>query len=993
MPDKVTLVRPDGSELTVTNKEAERLRKLGYHDRTDEEMVAKEAARVDAAHYSSFKNKVTTAAEGAASGLTGGLIGGTGRQEQERAKRNPGTRLVSEIVPAIAASIYTGGESIAGTVGRYTIPGIAERLGAKVATGVGGGVKGAVAGAATEGFVGGMGSAITTAKLNNDPVTVESVLTGGGFGAIIAGPVGAVGHGLTKVGSKGVSHGLVDTVESTIDDPLDEFFASMPKSKTADSKPLWKAPSDDVPDFVTQRAVKEAVEDPKYIDHRFSSVRDGVRSAVDEIASARKILEDEQAAISARMAGSKQGLLEPDPKTIVDFGQEPTAADFRAAPTSVQGVEELGRVDKLTDNTDDLLSNLDSAIPQESNPHVLSRFVSPTKQAEWAKKYGTAAPDVLTDTIVPVADDTIADVASQVSDGGTRVIRRPALTKEAQELVASEGVPAFVTKNLKKIAKENGIEVLAEDTPNSIVARLKDIAEQDAAFNSNYAKQLSTYNKSIKEFNKLSAAADSLKSMPDTLKKFRAMKSSKAEEIIAALDIVGTRPEFKNMATHFDGMLEDLGLKVDGSLGTKAKAIWETTNNPRYFKEVNKAMFDMEKAAQWASEVGQQVDLDGNTIAAKATGEAPPLPKSAYEYVTGKPETTMPSFGTKGSAPSAVRMGDGIFASGGVAVPATAKKAGRKGGHPFWRKTVDSVTARGSSKLARTLGLGIIGSGVAYEMGGSIADMAMSGLFMGTVSNGRIGTLSRIRQGVANMAPKLGRGLGKAAPRFGSLAVRIDGSVDNKAKDDGLTARKRIDEINAVAPRIEDLAYQAVEPLVGHQDEFAKSMYDTIIASFRALQSFLPKDPGNVFSKSQSLWVPNAIQRLQIGKAIAVWNDPVGAIMHVTSSKVPDPFTVSVIKAVVPGLYTEMQSELLLKLSDPAFLNSLDIPAQTYYSVITGVPIHSSMSARSIAQGQELYRAKKEQQLAQKGSGGRSGGSGGRPAKTEPPTLGQSLIV
>ncbi|MGE5466020.1 MAG: hypothetical protein ACM3Y9_01220 [Ignavibacteria bacterium] len=58
--------------------------------------------------------------------------------------------------------------------------------------------------------------------------------------------------------------------------------------------------------------------------------------------------------------------------------------------------------------------------------------------------------------------------------------RYPGLSAEASQLLESVdagGVPAFVTQSLLKIARDNGIDVARDTTPNDIVAALRRLAE------------------------------------------------------------------------------------------------------------------------------------------------------------------------------------------------------------------------------------------------------------------------------------------------------------------------------------------------------------------------------------------------------------------------------------------------------------------------------------------------------------------------------------
>lgn len=195
MGDLVNLQRPDGTVLQVTEEDAAQLRAYGYKDQdTDARDIANvEAARED--YYSSTSQKIKTGIEGLASGMTLGLsdklleatteAGITGEEWRSRSEYNPGTRLGSELVGAIAPSFLSGGA---------LTPAGALTKGAQVATksieraAVRGAARGALEGA---GF--GLGAEISHSALTGDPLTVEGSLAGMGWGAVWGGGLGALG--------------------------------------------------------------------------------------------------------------------------------------------------------------------------------------------------------------------------------------------------------------------------------------------------------------------------------------------------------------------------------------------------------------------------------------------------------------------------------------------------------------------------------------------------------------------------------------------------------------------------------------------------------------------------------------------------------------------------------------------------------------------------------------------------------------------------------
>ena len=86
------------------------------------------------------------------------------------------------------------------------------------------------------------------------------------------------------------------------------------------------------------------------------------------------------------------------------------------------------------------------------------------------------------DSYKDAAAETAADGASAAGDA-----QYPQLTRAAGDLLRSVdagGVPAFVTNNLKQIAKDNGIEFAAHWTPNEIIDAIRGKAAAAAALTS-----------------------------------------------------------------------------------------------------------------------------------------------------------------------------------------------------------------------------------------------------------------------------------------------------------------------------------------------------------------------------------------------------------------------------------------------------------------------------------------------------------------------------
>ena len=218
MPDKVTIVRPDGTLLDATPEQASRLQLLGYREQTPEENTAQLAAESKADYYGSGDQRLAALGEGIQSGLT---FGGTdylfGNDETKlRATYSPGTRLAGEAIGAFAPLLLSAGESLAASAGRAVdgagvlsqaartaefAPTNLLSRGVEAATaGMEGGLSRSVVRGALEGSAYGVAGAADHAWLDGQPITAEAVLHGLGWGAVLGGGLGALGEGLSKLG-------------------------------------------------------------------------------------------------------------------------------------------------------------------------------------------------------------------------------------------------------------------------------------------------------------------------------------------------------------------------------------------------------------------------------------------------------------------------------------------------------------------------------------------------------------------------------------------------------------------------------------------------------------------------------------------------------------------------------------------------------------------------------------------------------------------------
>ena len=886
---KINLTRPDGSIVTVDEESKDALKKLGYKETTDKEISTDLAAKADKSYYTSPIEKLKTAGEGALSGLSLGTLDPliTSDESRARARYNPGTRIASEIVGAAVAAILSGGttagESAAEIGGKIaarevlglTPAGLAARAGraveeSKAIAGLGKATR-VGAGAAVEGALGGAGAAITNAQLNNDPLTVESVLAGAGMGSLVGFGAGAIGSklesGVTKAFSK-EEPAIVGSLSRTEEDAMDKFYSSLPKEKTVKNIPEWEKAIPNEPLPIERSLQKADISEFQQLES-FGSVKAGLGEHLDGINEAVKD-------VDAKLAQASQA---------------------------------YGQADNL-------------------------------------------------------------------------------LRSSAEHL----GIPKDVIKDLRGAIKSRSMEdidnIFSKLEENAAMFDGKVItAEQRSALYSSIDK----YKKleaNVKELVSLKEAAGVLKDFPDKIDDFRRLKASKAEKLFAALDVLDKNPETASMHTYFDKTLEDMGLSVSGSTGTKARAIWESNKMPGFFrnqeKEIERASFNLNKLGQQDSVVSKN-ELRGRE--AKDYPKIPEIKNQANELIlkmnpekTGTPELRL----TEDEVNQILFKKEEAIANQQLY---EARK--KKGTSRFLKRVADSAGARFSAKAARKVGGGVIGSALAFEAGGSLTDMLFSGLIGSTIAGNRESVTSRIAQAARKVTSAT---LQKGAARIGTLAVRIDGTLDNSKKSNTEMAMDRIEEVNQLAINPRDHAFQAVEDISMEHPDFAKAVIDTFENSVRALKSFIPKDPGLAFSHGKSLHRPDAIQQIQLGKALEVFHDPIGVMEKVsTNLSSADVLTINMLQTIHPTLYSEFQGRVLEEVQPK--LPTATYDELSYYSIITGVPFHSSFTPRSMAQTAAIYQAEIQQQAEKKQQGSTPTNRGGRPAHTEQPTPSQGLFM
>lgn len=202
-----TLVRPDGTLIDTTDEQAQRLSLLGYREQTPEERAAANQAQSQEDFYTQPGQVAKAAGEGILSGASLGgtdyLIGLDPEQKkglQGRAAYNPGVRMGTSLLGAVAPLLLSGGTAAPELGVAEAVSLAPSSLLSRAATSLTSGIKPGLTQAVTrgvgEGAAYGATGAIDQAYLDDSPVTAEAVLHGIGWGAVVGGAFSTAAHGV-----------------------------------------------------------------------------------------------------------------------------------------------------------------------------------------------------------------------------------------------------------------------------------------------------------------------------------------------------------------------------------------------------------------------------------------------------------------------------------------------------------------------------------------------------------------------------------------------------------------------------------------------------------------------------------------------------------------------------------------------------------------------------------------------------------------------------
>lgn len=1091
MPDKVNVVRPDGSVFSTSKEEADKLKVFGYKTETEAEQTDRLVQKQNEENRTSFTEKVKTAGEGALSGLTFGASEYLyGDEAQERAKYNPGVRVVSEIVGAIAPAVLTGGGSAGVSAGRvantartalaagkvveavdaargvkelstlakagraleFTPAGQVAKLGRTVEESIGG-VKGAMAGGAVEGALGGVQATITNAKLNDDPVTAEALWANMGFGSLFGVAAGGVAKKLSSVKLNIVDDAVEELAprsKTAVDEGIESFYKSLPKDKSdAVKSSLIPETLEPMEDESIYHGIREAVLDNS---KQLAIADDEVKNALDEAINQNRKFEE---AISAggQAVGEAKKVARKEFDDAFQAAKQKEAADYASKLEKIKEAkisdkkvyeEQLAAWQKKLSDAEsegdiNFLEKFSEAKKQANDDYIekvqkLKEAKAKNKETyekllgewklkvEYARSEGDEAlvaklknkkpkppgPELYKNVIKKSDAEIKAEILAETKSK----------TKELVDKLKAEKpkppAPDHYTVVTKRADDDIRNEVIASLKPNDYSDVQKAYGDLRQAINRkdvDAAKYLEKFKKemeivgltspsmSVDDVAKHVAAADEmvklnqslniLSQFPDSLERFRKLSPAKIEKLSAALDYVASKPEFASVIKGFDNALERIGVKVDGSVSNKAKALWQSSKPIKYAAE---PLSDVQKAAQQldpnSTRVGKKVNTP-ESFKNELRGGLQQAPETGIEMIV-KPDVTPDKAFVDSFQPAPLEFVPDAPATK-LGANHSADRYEVMANRPFWRKALRRLGGNVGSSAGRKVASFGVGSSIGYMMGGSLMDAMLGGSFATSVGGNRVSVANRIKSLVNTWAPRAGKALEVTRGKLPNLSTRIDGTEDTSSKSDLERLRDRLDEVHKTSGSFKDQVFQVTSDIMDFEPTFAKTMYDAAINARNVLEFYLPKDPGRSFSKGESLWIPSPIDVVQSAKLFNLFHRPLDVMEVMIKSKVADAFSVRVLKQMWPALYGNFQSAMIQKVVDTG-MKMLSLDDQVHIAAMTGMDLHSAFSKESVISFQNFFSQQGEQERLSKNQSVAPRNLGGRPSTSNQPTPAQSLL-
>lgn len=915
-----TLIRPDGSKLTVPDSDAAPLVSLGYKPETSRGELESGIQQGEENYYTQPMQKVGTAVEGGLSGLTFGASNEVFDSEESRARAqyNPGIRLGSELLGGLLVPV-PGAEAVG--------EGAAVLSESKTLRGL---AKGAYEGAAYGGA-----ATLSNVKMSGDPVTAEAILGGMGWGAVFGGGLGALagkGESLLegraarkaaeeatgKAGAGAEEGAIADRAQgdAKIHNVLAEDFnekAAATKSLEASHYGEFHASIEDARGQIKTTMDTLKAETENMVKPNLDALKKSKSEMYNWIVSAGKDSGIKDVRSSARAA-------EASFQKALDASK---AGDYKALTRHLEAFEE--HVQVLQDHF----------VPPEEG-HDLGQmakdahYTSNLKTAKGFENDGQYAENLkTTEDLSKKMTGPYAENLKVTEGFANQPEGMGGLAKEAQytaNMKVAKGYenPEEVARLEGKQLKRDNMKVASSYGPSGFNPFPGEPALDQAR--QVMMQSRSRFQAAIKAAEATKAIGnigEHLQGLPKTAEEFRGMTSAKVEKLSGAVDAlmkvkVGEFAGLKGgVADALEKLQERLGVKIEGTPGEQLRGLHLALKESGSSAAREAAKNASEGAILWRK--AAKTEEHANEV--RAAGSAP--------KGKGTPE--------KGLLHRSLEF------AGGMAGEEAAKRLGATGMERY-------VAYRGAKYAVSSL-LGLKGAVL-----------------------GHIGSL------VDKWGPKAVSALKFAGPRVPALTIRLDGTLESERKTKVQLMQDRAKEIRDAAPVVRDILYKHIAPLGTEHPELASAMHELAASQFAYILDKLPKDPGGAFNAFKTLWKPDEVACLKFERCYEVFQDPVGAIHRAMVSGKVTPELAEGLREMNPGLYSEFRAQMLQRISDPQVWSKITYPEQVNIGVLLGLPVHSTMRPHFISAQMQMYTERSQKLGINPQTGSGNGPSGGRPS-------------
>lgn len=597
MPAPSVYISPTGRRVNVEPADVQMYERLGYTPETQREQtaVAGEQARED--YYTNPTEQVSSVVEGVISGATGGLYdiaAGPDSETARRARYNPGKRLAAEIAGGFVGTALPFGRGVSA----LTRP--AE----------GAGFLAKSVGAAAEGSIYGAGASVAQARLNDDPLTVETLIHGVGPGALLGLGANTLAAGIQRAGKNASGRVAAEAVED-----LERSEAiQLAEQRVAAAEEVLKAPDPSQYGSV-DRAVRP----------HWDSFRTNAREAVTELTS--QVRQAEDALSMARERGTFSSAAEDALSTVspdlpgfqagMDSLAAPATPSVGAQQLKAVGDDLLGQIASLEPATQKTLGGPISRLRKaasavDSNPEA---YRAALKDLGERSGISVEVPEIASAKRIPVTRDK-GEIAAEMYAANQRT------SGWIQPAVRSVAAEADAAMNAAIRGGDTSVALKAASSYFKVLERAK-LPQPKTGWASMGEEGVKMALNAMDEAKTVKQVAASLRNLRGD---FTQMTRPQIDRLAAAVEKASTLSTYgPALRESVDQLMKGAGVLHDGSLAERLYATVESLRAARVKDFHAREAFRGEKAAHRARVKSARIEMD------RANKELKRLSKEAKE--------------------------------------------------------------------------------------------------------------------------------------------------------------------------------------------------------------------------------------------------------------------------------------------------------------------------------------------------------------------------